>query len=266
VPGAVYVKGAVVVLGYLGYFMACQYLLSLGHAQAVRRDWPLILALNWTALLMVPFVMTGEDMRRGLAMLGATCATVASSYAGAYLAGRSARRPPGPPRDAGTLLGLLLISLALAPAGLLGPACAPGSSPQTGPAIYDEGADGARQIAEALALAKTGNKHVLLQFGANWCGWCHKLHELCQADTAIAAKLATGFVVAMIDVNRGHNSEVDARYGNPTRLGLPVLVVLDAEGRQLVTQNTGELEEGDHHSPAKVMAFLDRWSPARAPD
>lgn len=192
VPGAVYVKGAVVVLGYLGYFMACRYLLSRGHAQAVRRDWPLILALNWTALLMVPLVMAGEDMRKGLAMLGATCATVASSYAGAYLAGRSARRPPGPPREASTLLGLLLISLALAPAGLLGPACAPGSSPRTGPAIYDEGADGARQIADALVLAKTGNKHVLLQIGANWCGWCHKLHELCQADTAIAAKLKTG--------------------------------------------------------------------------
>src|SRR5258706_13055503 len=57
------------------------------------------------------------------------------------------------------------------------------------PAIYDETADGAKQIADALVVARKENKRVLLQFGANWCGWCHKLHKLCQSDAAIAAKL-----------------------------------------------------------------------------
>jgi thiol-disulfide isomerase/thioredoxin len=265
VPGATYVKVAILVGGYLGFFFVCQYLLSFGHAQAVRRDWPLVLALNWTVLLMVPFVVAGEDLRKGLAMLGAACATVASSYAGAYLAGRSAARRRGPPRDASAPLGLFLLFLALVPAGMLGLACAPGSAPRAGPSIYDEGADGAGQIADALARARMEHKHVLLQFGANWCGWCHRLHELCQADAAIAGKLKAEYVVVMIDVNRGHNRDVDARYGNPTRLGLPALVVLDTEGRQLVTQNTGELEEGDHHNPAKVMAFLERWAPKRVP-
>ena len=39
--------------------------------------------------------------------------------------------------------------------------------------IYDKSADGAKQIADALAMAKKENQRVLLQFGANWCGWCH---------------------------------------------------------------------------------------------
>jgi len=55
---------------------------------------------------------------------------------------------------------------------------------------------------------------------------------------------------------------VDAKYGHPTHLGLPVIVILDAEGKQLTTKNSGELEEDDHHSPDKVMAFLKKWSPS----
>ena len=48
------------------------------------------------------------------------------------------------------------------------------------------------------------------------------------------------------------------------RHGLPVLVVLDAAGRPLTTQDTGALEDGKTaHDPAKVLAFLRRWAPQR---
>jgi hypothetical protein len=36
---------------------------------------------------------------------------------------------------------------------------------------------------------------------------------------------------------------------------------LDSSGKALVTQDTEQLEEGDRHSPAKVLAFLDKWAP-----
>jgi hypothetical protein len=50
------------------------------------------------------------------------------------------------------------------------------------------------------------------------------------------------------------------RSGGPTRFGLPSIVILDAAGKELTTQDTGELGEGEHHSPEKVMAFLKKWS------
>jgi hypothetical protein len=28
----------------------------------------------------------------------------------------------------------------------------------------------------------------------------------------------------------------------------------------LTTQDTGKLEEGDHHDPKKVLAFLNEWA------
>jgi thioredoxin-related protein len=131
------------------------------------------------------------------------------------------------------------------------------------PPIYDDSADGTKQITDALALAGKDGKRVLLQFGANWCPWCHKLHSLFETDKGIAAKLKSDFVVVLIDVNKGRNSTVDAKYGHPTRFGIPVLVILDADGKQLTTKDSSDFEEGgDHHNPEKVLAFLKKWSPS----
>jgi thioredoxin-related protein len=133
-------------------------------------------------------------------------------------------------------------------------------SKTTRPAIYDEKADGPKQIAEALVIAKKDHKRVLLQFGANWCGWCHRLHKLFQNDEKIAAKLKEAYVVVLVDVNKDHNAAINRQYGNPMQHGLPVIVILDAKGKALATQDTGKLEKGDHHDPAKVLAFLNQWA------
>lgn len=132
------------------------------------------------------------------------------------------------------------------------------------PPIYDEHAEGGAQISDALALAKKENKRVLLQFGANWCGWCHKLHDLFQTNSAIAARLKESYVVVLVDVNKGHNAETDKHYGTPTQHGLPVLVILEPDGKMITTKDTGELEQGDHHDPKKVLAFLDQWAPKKS--
>jgi thiol:disulfide interchange protein len=135
------------------------------------------------------------------------------------------------------------------------------------PEIYDKKADGKKQIEAALTTAQAENKHVLLKFGANWCGWCHLLSRLFKENPEIAKTLKDHYVLVLIDVDqvegKPHNSDVVARYGDPTRFGLPVLVVLDTQGKQLTTQDTGKLEEGDHHDPAKVIAFLDKWKPKK---
>jgi len=143
------------------------------------------------------------------------------------------------------------------------PAAAQAAAKSARPNIYDTSADGAKQIADALGTARQEHKNVLLQFGANWCGWCHRLHNLCATNAEIAGIIKSDYVVVLIDVDKSHNQEVDAKYGHPTRFGLPVLVVLDADGKQLTTQDSGKLEEGDHHSPVKVLAFLEAWAPKR---
>jgi thioredoxin-related protein len=139
--------------------------------------------------------------------------------------------------------------------------------PEMGPDVYDTKADGKVLIAAAVDRARADHKRVLLMFGANWCIWCHRLHGTFESDAAVADALRKNFELVPIDVNTrkgvARNADVDERYGHPTKEGLPVLVVLDEHGRQLTTQETGALEDGPKHSPAKVLAFLRKWQAPR---
>ena len=138
--------------------------------------------------------------------------------------------------------------------------------PNMGPDIYDVNADASQLITDAVAKAKAGNKRVLALFGGNWCIWCQKLHRLMAADPAIARIVADNYLVVMVDVGGrdktgkpvNRNEAVVATYG-VAAFGYPALVVISNKGTPLITYNSGLLEEGDHHSPAKVLAFLKAW-------
>jgi len=45
----------------------------------------------------------------------------------------------------------------------------------------------------------------------------------------------------------------------PKISGYPHLFVLDEGGRLLHSQDSGELESGEGHDPAKVLAFIQAW-------
>lgn len=140
------------------------------------------------------------------------------------------------------------------------PLCAAGADNAKQPKIYDESANAEKQLADATVIAKRERKHILLQFGANWCGWCLKLDKLFESDKSIHEELSTNYVLVLIDVNEGHNKDFRAKYG-ADKHAIPFLAVLNRDGKAITTGDTGDLEEGDHHSPEKVLAFLKRWEP-----
>ena len=129
------------------------------------------------------------------------------------------------------------------------------------PHTYDEKADAKADIAAALVKAKKDNKRVLLMFGANWCGWCHKLHGVFESNREIGRTLLYEYERVNIDIGKmDKNMDLVRKYGaRADKEGVPFLTVLDADGKAIANQETGALEEGDHHDPAKVKAFLDKW-------
>jgi thiol-disulfide isomerase/thioredoxin len=126
--------------------------------------------------------------------------------------------------------------------------------------LYDEGADARADIAAALARAKANNRRVLLQWGANWCGWCYKLDDCFTKDRDVRRKLLYEYDVVHVDVGKvDKNQDLAKRYGaDLAGGGLPYLTVLDGAGEVLANQETGSLEEGKLHDPKKVLAFLEQ--------
>jgi rhodanese-related sulfurtransferase/thioredoxin-related protein len=160
---------------------------------------------------------------------------------------------------------LLLLAVFLAPFGAAAPEYA-----RMGPDIFDAKIGAEALIAHALTLATPDQKRVLLLFGANWCPWCRRLHAALAQDRAVGARLREHFVLVYIDANtrndKQRNAKVIERYDNPVQFGLPVFVVLDHQGRQLATRETGSLAaESDAQVAERVLAFLTEWSGAPAP-
>ena len=124
------------------------------------------------------------------------------------------------------------------------------------PPIYPEDGKGMERVTEALAKAKTENKRVLLMTGGNWCGWCHLLHGVFEKNEEIHALLGSEYLVVMIDT--AADKQVMEKWAIEPQ-GVPYLTVLDAEGKKLTDQETGSLEDGPKHDPAKVLAFLKLW-------
>jgi len=136
------------------------------------------------------------------------------------------------------------------------------AGPPETPHPYDETADARAEIDAAIAASGTDGKPVLLVFGANWCPWCRRLDYLMKHDPTVLATLDAGFHLVHVDAGERHsdtNRAIDQAYGHPIQNGLPVLVVLNAQGEVVHTQETGALEQGDHHDPAKVLEFLRRF-------
>jgi thiol:disulfide interchange protein len=164
------------------------------------------------------------------------------------------------PRSVGVCLTILALcaSTALSQTGAKPAARAAQVSKK--PSIYDKKADTNEQLAQATVKAKRDNTRVLVMFGGDWCGWCHKLHELFATHAEIRRLLSYEYELVMVDTEAPHAQELlkECSKGE-TRLGYPYLAVLDQGGKVLTGQETGSLEEGDHHDPTKVLAFLKRW-------
>lgn len=130
------------------------------------------------------------------------------------------------------------------------------------PQLYSDTADAKAEIRQALTEAARQHKHVLLDFGGNWCGDCHIL-DLYLHDPGNAAILAANYVLVDVNVGRyDRNLDVAKQYGVPLEKGVPALAILDWNGKLIYSQRNGEFETMRRLDVSSVMSFLTKWKPA----
>src|ERR1043166_6173267 len=79
------------------------------------------------------------------------------------------------------------------------------------PQLYDTAANGNQQISQALKTANPEGKRIILKFGANWAGWCHRLSGLLKTNAELARIVEESYLIVLIDVDKGHNANVVKR-------------------------------------------------------
>lgn len=131
------------------------------------------------------------------------------------------------------------------------------------PNLYNPQADAKADIQAAVKKAAASGKHVFLQMGGNWCGWCIAFDKLVKSNDTLKNYLEQNYEVVHVNYSQENKNEaVFTSLGHPERFGFPVFVVLDGKGKRIHTQNSEYLEEGKGHSTKKVLQFFKHWSPA----
>jgi thioredoxin-related protein len=145
-------------------------------------------------------------------------------------------------------------------------AAKPAKSPKRA-LIYDLSADADIQISKATERARRDGTRVLVMFGGDWCGWCHRLHNLFANDAEIRAVLANDYELVLVELEAPRAEALLKRCKDALSkeelqkgVGYPFLAVLDGSGKVVTAQRTDALEEGDHHEPKRVLAFLSKWA------
>jgi thiol:disulfide interchange protein len=109
------------------------------------------------------------------------------------------------------LVGLAGLALALAPASFAAP----------------KQIQWTDNLEKGLAQAKKENKPALIDFYADWCGWCERLDKDTYTDPKVI-ELSKRFV--MIKVNTEGERRATIKYGVRS---LPTIVITDASAREI---------------------------------
>jgi thioredoxin-related protein len=124
---------------------------------------------------------------------------------------------------------------------------------------FDPKRDPAKDVAAAVAQARQEHKRILLDVGGEWCIWCHRLDDFIEKEQALHQYLAAHYVVVKVNFSE-ENKNQEFLKGFPAIDGYPHYFVLDQDGHLLHSQSTGDFEAGKGYDPAKLEAFLRKWS------
>ena len=155
-----------------------------------------------------------------------------------------------------SLIALIVLIFALSPVFVSGQA--------TGKP-YNESQDIRADLKKAAAEAKASKKHVLVQFGGNWCPWCLRFHNMVHGAARIDSLMKADYVYVLANVpqdKKKRDYDLFRDYGYPNRFGYPVFVILDGDGKPLHIQDSGILEHCTEkgYDTTRVISFLKMWT------
>ena len=129
------------------------------------------------------------------------------------------------------------------------------------PPVYPMG-DARADIAAATAAAKRDGRHVILDFGADWCPDCRVL-DVVLKDPVVKPFVEANFHIVRIDVGRrDRNGDLAEQYRATSGEWIPALVALDSSGA-IIGGTSTEVRFTRRTTPAELVELLQRWAPKR---
>lgn len=117
-------------------------------------------------------------------------------------------------------------------------------------------------ITAAVERAAAAGKHVLVVFGADWCGDSTALDRAFE-NPLVSALAGAGFETVQLDVGaRDRHTAIAAGWGIDYANGIPAVVALDGDGELVAATRDGELRHARTLSPIEIAQVLHPLLPA----
>lgn len=127
---------------------------------------------------------------------------------------------------------------------------------------YAPEADAKASYAAALKTAKAENKRLYIQIGKPGCPACKRLYLFMAAHPTISNALEKHYQPLHLDLSRNNIPLLRAWDAPQLKHGVPVIVILDAEGKILTTAPASTFTAAvGEFSEAKITEFLLKWAP-----
>jgi len=126
--------------------------------------------------------------------------------------------------------------------------------------IYPASADAHAELKDAEEKASREHNRLLLIFGANWCFDCHVL-DLAFQRPELAPILAANYEVVHVGPDEKKNADLVQQSDIPLNKDIPAMAVADSDGKLIVSQKNGEVEDARQLTPEVLAEFLNKWKP-----
>ncbi|MDA1075425.1 MAG: thioredoxin family protein [Proteobacteria bacterium] len=128
---------------------------------------------------------------------------------------------------------------------------------------YDESADATLEVAAAVEQARSTDRLLLLNFGANWCPDC-RVFARAITRPSVAQAVLRDFVTVKIDIGDwDKHPELVEAWGNPIEGGIPSIVVARPDGKILLTTRAGQLSKARNMSDEEFIALFEHLATLR---
>jgi len=124
--------------------------------------------------------------------------------------------------------------------------------------LFNSERDPFQDLQNAKAQAVRENKNILVELGADWCVWCHRLESFVKAHPELHLLRSRFFVHVRVYMGSEDTLSEICRHLPPFD-GIPHYYVFSPDGQLLHSQDTFPLEEGESYDYQKVWEFLSLW-------
>lgn len=124
--------------------------------------------------------------------------------------------------------------------------------------LFNSNQDSFQMLKDARSIAKQYGRNILVELGADWCVWCHRLEKFIASHSELYLLRQQNYVHVRVYSGDGETLSEICRHLPPFD-GIPHYFVFSPDGDLLHSQDTDSLEDGESYDYDKVWEFLSLW-------